>query len=209
MMRLNLALYLVLPAVFSAPALAEVDAGVGRAHYQACVACHGVAGEGNAALKAPRLSHLEPVYLAAQLHKFRSGLRGAAGATAPAMQMAGMAASLADDQAVEDVASYIASLDGGVSPAVVTGDVELGADYYNQLCGACHGAAAGGNRALNAPRLAGSDDWYLLAQLQAYRDGQRGTGSGDRTGKQMRSMAAALPDEQAMRDVVAFIRSIE
>ena len=75
-------------------------------------------------------------------------------------------------------------------------------------CGACHGAAAEGNVALNSPRLAGSDDWYLLAQLQAFRSGQRGSHPEDRTGRQMRAMAGVLPDEQSMRDVVAFIRTL-
>ena len=75
------------------------------------------------------------------------------------------------------------------------------------VCGACHGAAAEGNPVLNSPRLAGSDDWYLLAQLNAFRAGQRGAHPEDRTGKQMRAMAGVLPNDQSVRDVVAFIRS--
>jgi len=76
-----------------------------------------------------------------------------------------------------------------------------------RLCGACHGANAGGNVALNAPRLAGADDWYLLDQLHAFREGQRGRHREDRTGRQMRNMAAMLDDEQALQDVIAYIRS--
>ena len=88
------------------------------------------------------------------------------------------------------------------------GDQQLGGDYYNQFCGACHGARAEGNAALNSPRLAGSDDWYLLAQLAAFADGVRGAHKDDRTGRQMRAMAGVLPDDQARADVVAFIRSL-
>lgn len=189
-------------------AQAAGDPEAGRTAYAACAACHGTQGEGNAALKAPRLTHLEPVYALAQLDKFRSGVRGGAGAGASALQMAGMAATLADQQAMEDVVAYIATLSGKVSPASVEGDAAMGADYYNQFCGACHGAKAEGNLALNSPRLAGADDWYLLAQLQDFREGTRGTHPDDRTGKQMRAMAAVLPGEQALRDVVAFIRGL-
>ena len=188
---------------------ADADSAAGKAHYAACVSCHGASGEGNAALKAPRLAHLSPVYLAAQLEKFRAGQRGGEGASAAARQMAGMAATLPDQQAVVDVASYVAGLDGGVSPAVVVGDADLGGDYYRQFCGACHGPGAQGNPALHSPRLAGSDDWYLLAQLRAFREGERGRQADDRTGRQMRAMAAVLPDETAMNAVVAFIRAGE
>jgi cytochrome c553 len=189
------------------PSVAD-DAVAGKAAYEACAACHGESGEGNRTLNAPRLTHLEPVYLQAQLQKFRSGVRGGAGASAPAVQMAGMAATLTSDQAVSDVVAFIGALESSPSPVTVEGDVELGGDYYNQFCGACHGAEAEGNAALNSPRLVGSDDWYLMAQLRDFRSGTRGAHPDDRTGKQMRAMASVLPGESAMADVVAFIRSL-
>ncbi len=187
---------------------AEPDLSAGQVAYAVCASCHGPAAEGNAAMKAPRLNHLQPQYLASQLEKFRSGIRGGKGATAEAMQMAGMAGTLADAAAVTNVAAYIASLEGGGNTKTIDGDVHLGADYYNQFCGACHGPAAEGNLALNSPALAGSDDWYLLAQLQAFREGVRGAHPEDRTGKQMRAMGGVLPDDEALRDVVAFITSL-
>ena len=181
----------------------------GKAHYATCVACHGDKGQGNQAMNAPRLNHLESVYIASQLSKFRSGVRGGAGSTATAMQMAPMAATLADDQAIADVAAYISSLDSTASAATLQGDVKMGADYYNQFCGACHGAGAVGNPALNSPRLVGGDDWYMQAQILAFRSGQRGSHADDTTGKQMRAMAAILPDEQAVKDVVAYLHSLD
>jgi cytochrome c553 len=180
----------------------------GESNYATCVACHGDQAQGNQALNAPSLAHLEPVYIAAQLHKFRSGLRGGPGDSNYAMQMKPMAAVLPDDAAVTAVAQYIATFQPQVGTATVEGDAALGADYYNQFCGACHGPRAEGNKALNSPRLAGSDDWYLLRQLEAFRNGVRGTHVDDRTGRQMRAMAAVLPNEQALNDVVAFIQSI-
>ncbi len=192
----------------AAPALAQGDAAAGKAHYATCVACHGDQAQGNQALNAPRLNHLEPVYVAAQLVKFRSGVRGGEGATASSRSMAPMAATLADDQAIADVSAYIVSLDSPTSEATVEGDAALGGDYYNQFCGACHGAGAVGNTSLNSPRLVGTDDWYLEAQLLAFRSGERGSHPEDTTGKQMRAMAMVLPNEQAVKDVVAYLRSL-
>lgn len=206
-MRCLLPGLLAVLALSAEPVLAEADLERGRTLFATCATCHGADAGGNAGLGAPRLSHLREVYLVEQLKKFRSGLRGGDGATAQARQMAPMAATLPDEQALLDVASYIASLDSAAPAATVEGDVAMGADYYNQFCGACHGPAAAGNVALNSPALAGSDDWYLMAQLKAFRDGSRGAVAGDRTGRQMRAMAAVLPSEQALADVIAFIQS--
>lgn len=195
--------------LFSAtPALAAGDAAAGKTHYSTCAACHGDQAQGNKALNAPRLNHLEPVYIVAQLAKFRGGIRGGEGATATSRSMAPMAAVLPDEEALVDVAAYIAGLDSPASEATVTGNAEMGADYYNQFCGACHGAGAVGNVALNSPRLAGSDDWYLKAQLLAFRSGERGSHPEDTTGRQMRAMAVILPDEQAVNDVVAYLHRL-
>lgn len=181
-------------------------ADAGETHYATCITCHGADAAGNQALSAPRLNHLEPVYIVAQLEKFKSGTRGGEGASDAAVQMAAMAATLPDRDAMVDVAAYIVTLQAPASAVTVEGDAVMGGDYFNQFCGACHGAGAEGNPALNSPRLAGSDDWYLLAQLQAFRTGVRGTQADDRTGRQMRAMAGVLPSDQALQDVVAFIR---
>ncbi len=202
---------LLLPVLMLAAlsAWADGDTEAGRLVYErTCAACHGAAGQGNVALHAPRLTHLTPVYIVEQLQKFKSGVRVGDGASEAARQMAGMAATLPDEQTMLDVALFVATLDGGVSSASVDGDATLGADYFNQLCGACHGAQAQGNPALRSPPLAGADDWYMVAQLQAFRSGARGAHPDDRTGRQMRAMAALLPDEQAIRDVVSFAHAL-
>lgn len=194
----------LLALLAAAPAWATTAADL----YQPCSACHGADAGGNLALQAPRLNHLRPVYILAQLDKFQRGLRGGDGATEAAQQMAAGVSILPPREHWPDLALYISELESGPSGATLAeGDPALGGDYYNQFCGACHGPAAGGNVALSAPALAGADDWYLAAQLHAFRDGQRGQQRGDRTGRQMRSMASVLPGEQAILDVIAFIRS--
>jgi cytochrome c oxidase subunit 2 len=40
------------------------------------VACHGAKGEGNEAVKAPPLAGLDDWYIAAQIRKFKAGVRG-------------------------------------------------------------------------------------------------------------------------------------
>lgn len=208
-MRNTITLLIAVLGFGSCLALAEGKAEAGKAHYAACIACHGDRGQGNPALNAPRLNHLEPVYVAAQLEKYRSGIRGGESSSATSRQMAPMAAILPDEQAVLDVAAYATSLDSEKPTASIVGDITLGGDYYNQFCGACHGAAAVGNVALNSPRLAGSSDWYLLAQLKAFRSGERGAHPQDNTGKQMRAMAVILPNDQALKDVVAYLASLD
>ncbi len=195
-------------SIAAMPSFGAGDAQAGRATYASCSICHGSNAEGGVAMSAPRLTHLEAVYIIAQLQKFKAGIRGGPGSSTSAMQMAGMAATLPSEQAVLDVAAYIDTLEAPASVPTLAGDASVGADYFNQFCGACHGAAAQGIVALNSPRLAGGDDWYLAAQLEAFRSGTRGTHAQDRTGKQMRAMAGLLPDDKTVVDVVVFIRDI-
>jgi cytochrome c553 len=207
-MRLNWILLPLVLSVAATEARAEDNPARGGELYATCAACHGALGEGNRDLNAPRLTHLAPVYIVAQLQKFKAGVRGGSEDSDSARQMAAIATTLADDQAMYDTAAYIATLGGGVSAVSVEADPELGASYFRQFCAACHGPAAEGNPALNSPRLAGADDWYLVSQLQAFRSGVRGSQAQDRTGKQMRVMAGVLPDDEAVAAVVAYIRSL-
>ena len=74
-------------------------------------------------------------------------------------------------------------------------------------CTACHGARNGWQQ-LNAPPINHASDWYLLTQLKNFKAGVRGAKPSDATGALMRPMAALLPDEQAMKDVVAHIMTL-
>ncbi len=193
--------------LMSGVALAEGNAEAGKALYAVCAACHGQNGEGNEALKAPRLTHLQPEYIVAQINNYRVGIRGGEGSSEASQSMRPMAMSLADDQAVADVAAYIPTMPGGRPAATVNGDAAMGADYFNQFCGACHGPKAEGNTQMTsiAPTLAGASDWYLVAQLQAFRAGLRGVHPDDKGGRQMRAMSMMLPDDKAIEDVVTFV----
>ena len=54
-----------------------------------------------------------------------------------------------------------------------------------------------------------SSDWYLAHQIKKFKSGQRGANSEDVTGVQMAGMANALPDENAINNVVAYIQTLE
>jgi cytochrome c553 len=86
------------------------DVAKGRKHYEACAACHGARGEGNAALQAPALAARSDWYLVAQLRNFRSGIRGADARDTLGAQMRAISGTLPDEQAITDVVAYINTL---------------------------------------------------------------------------------------------------
>jgi cytochrome c oxidase subunit II len=76
------------------------------------------------------------------------------------------------------------------------------------LCAACHGANGEGNLNMNAPRIAGQEPWYLKRQMEAYRNGWRGTAPGDTPGMQMRPMAMAVAAPQALENLAAYVEAL-
>ena len=46
--------------------------------------------------------------------------------------------------------------------------------YDDRYCTTCHGTDGRGNEGIEAPRLAGMEDWYLRRQLENFRAGIRG-----------------------------------
>lgn len=194
------------PLLAATTTVLAADPKAGEALYGACAACHGQKAEGIVAMQTPALAGQSAAYLARQLHNFRSGVRGAADGDTLGAQMAPMAKVLADDAAVENVAAYIASLPAVTPAATVEGDAVAGNKQYQSKCGACHGSSGQGNDALNAPRLVGLGDTYLIRQFQNFKQGIRGNHPDDKFGRQMKMMAATLNDQQ-LKDVAAFLNS--
>ncbi len=183
------------------------NAQIGQAQYAVCAACHGTSGEGNRQLNSPRLAGSEGWYMRRQIEYFKSGVRGAHPEDVYGMQMAPMAATLIDDTAISNVIAYIETLPDVPAPKTVVGDVANGEDIYT-TCGACHGWDGEGRKALNAPRQAGMDDWYLVRQLKNFSSGVRGAHPGDKYGMQMSMMAAILQSDDRVNDVVAYINTL-
>ena len=190
-------------------ASAAGDPAKGKAAYAVCAACHGANGMGNKALNAPRIAGQEPWYLERQLNNYKKGIRGANPKDSYGMQMRPMALTLANDQAVSDMAAYVSSMpDSKPSEITVKGDATAGKASY-MICQTCHGPKGGGNRALNSPGLTGLQDWYIVRQLKNFKSGARGTKAGDTYGMQMRPMALTLTTDAAINNVAAYIATLK
>ncbi|MCG8433338.1 MAG: cytochrome c4 [Gammaproteobacteria bacterium] len=209
MKRILIAVTIVTSGVcVTTQAIASGDPAKGKELYKVCAACHGDNGEGNKALNSPRNAGLGDWYLIRQLKNFKDGIRGTDPKDVYGAQMRPMAMTLVDDQAIADVVAYISSLEAATPEETVTGDVEKGKAAYAP-CAACHGPTGLGNTALNAPRLAGQHDWYIVRQLKDYKSGIRGTHPDDTYGAQMRPMAMTLATDEAINDVAAYINTLE
>jgi cytochrome c oxidase subunit 2 len=183
------------------------DAVAGQALFAVCAGCHGAQGEGNPAMNAPKLAGQGEWYLKRQLVHFKQGARGVNDKDVYGKIMAPMAATLADDAAVANVAAYIKTLPDKPAPVTVKGDPKHGESRYT-TCRTCHGSNAQGIEATNAPRLKGMSDWYLVTQLKNFRENIRGAHPQDMYGSQMALMAAMLKDDQAISDLVAYIGTL-
>ena len=202
-------LTLILGIGLALNAYAAGDATKGKAAYAVCAACHGANGMGNKALNAPQIAGQEPWYLERQLKNFKGGIRGADPKDTYGMQMRPMALTLANDQAVSDMAAFLSSMPvSKSSESTVKGDATAGKASY-MICQTCHGPKGGGNRALNSPNLTGLQDWYIVRQLKNFKAGIRGTKSGDLFGMQMRPMAMTLANDEAINNVAAYIATFK
>ncbi len=202
----GLRLFLLLAPLIPA-AGAGADIASGEALYAPCIACHGANGEGNADLASPAIAGQSEDYLVRQLKNFKRGIRGASPDDQSGALMRSMAATLADDAAIADVAAFVASLDAPVPEATLSGDVENGAKLYVSRCGACHAGKGEGNDALYAPRLVGLRDSYIVRQVRSFRTGTRGAHADDRYGRQMAIMAKVVTDKE-LNDIVAFLNEL-
>ncbi len=208
--RFRTALVLIgLSALLPGSANAQ-DAERGGELFDLCASCHGAAGEGNQLFLAPAIGGMPLWYLESQLTKFRDGVRGTHFDDLSGMRMRPMALSLRTEHGddLKDVAAYVAALPALKPVATLAGgDAARGAAPY-AVCQACHGAAGEGVPATNGPPVANQSDWYLLSSIQRFKSGVRGSSPADANGAVMRGMANILQDEQAMKDVIAYMTSL-
>jgi cytochrome c553 len=180
----------------------------GRDVFKTCEPCHGTDGAGNLALRAPAIAGLPDWYVAAELGKFQKNIRGAHPDDEEGARMRPMARTLYRPGDLQAVSAYVASLPHVKVPPVLSGDRVAGEKHYTAICVACHGPDGKGNQAMNAPPLPQQADWYMVAQLEKFKTGMRGASALDMEGSQMKAMSATLMDTTAMRDVVAYIKSL-
>lgn len=192
---MNKRLLLVAMTAFIASAGAEE-----KPDFSYCTVCHGAHGNGNAAIRAPKISGMEAWYLRRQLESFRDGTRGTHPDDTAGQEMQPVGVRLRDNAGIDEAIAYVSTFEPKTPPVTVEGDATRGRSLY-VTCTSCHGAKGEGNQAVGAPALAARTDWYLVTQLQNYKTGVR-------ENAQMRAIASTLPDEQAIDDVVAYINTL-
>jgi len=207
-LRVVACVVVALPALLAGCAIRKPGLARGREVYQTCTPCHGANAGGNVMYGAPDIGGLPQWYVEAELTKFREGIRGAHPDDAEGALMRPMAKTLYHPGDIASVAQYVASLKQVRQPATLAGDAKLGQERYMGLCITCHGPDGMGNQAMSAPVIAGQADWYLYRQLQKFKSGVRGAHPQDVSGQQMAAMSSTLEDTTAMRNVVAFIRTL-
>ncbi len=175
--------------------------------YVYCTVCHGILFGGNVATAAPKLTGLSAWYIESQLRAFRDGLRGTHIEDLAGLEMRPMAEMLSEER-LSQVSRLVATLPNQNQLDNPGKRTERGKQLYSG-CGACHGADGRGNQQFAAPNLVTQDSWYLIKQLNNYRNNIRGTQDRDIPGRQMRSAVSGLESEQDLIDVVSFIQSMQ
>jgi len=181
----------------------------GRELFETCAPCHNADGSGNPAVGAPNIAGMKEWYVQGELKKFRIGSRGMHFSDVEGMRMRPMALSLGSDEDVQAVARYVESLPPVHHVPSLRGDVSAGETQFRSVCSSCHGDNGQGIDDVKAPRLTGVDDWYLATELRKFKAGVRGNNPKDIEGRLMRPMARGLADEDAVRNVVAYIDTLK
>lgn len=180
----------------------------GKQLYTNCVACHQADGSGMKLLNAPAIAGLSEKYVSEQIKKFKAGHRGGDPRDSEGLQMRPMTMLLTSEADIAAVSKYVASLEPkSHATSIEGGNPETGKALY-ATCQACHGADGKGNDLLNAPSLLNQHDWYHVSQLNKFKKGIRGANPQDVSGGQMRAMSMTLANDQAVKDVVAYIQTL-
>lgn len=191
----------------SSGTVAGRETATGAQLYQACESCHGPAGAGDIVQQAPAIAGLPAWYIAGQLERFQTGLRGKHPDDVEGLKMRPMSLQVNSEAQRQAVAAYVAGLTPVRSAARLRDtDVAQGEQNF-VMCIACHGMKGEGNQELNAPPLAGLDDWYVALQIRKFRSGIRGSAPGDAIGPTMAAMSMAVPPD-VVDDLAAYVHAL-
>ncbi len=164
-----------------------------------CAACH--APDGNSVISLnPKLAGQHPDYIEKQLTEFKSGKRANA-------VMSGMAGALSEAE-MKELAVYFSSKKTALGQAKSNGAGSVGEKIYRAgnaatsvpACAACH-SPNGAGLPKQFPRLSGQHADYTLAQLKAFRSGERANAP------MMMAIAAKMSDAE-MAAVADYIQGL-
>lgn len=183
----------LLAAASNAAAAGNPEAG--KAQAIVCAACHGQDGATGIDPTYPNLAGQNEAYLFNQLRMIQNGER-------QVLLMAGQLTGKTEEN-LRDLAAYYASLPGKLGEAGSNDDsIELAEGIYRggiigkgvAACSACHSPNGQGNAPAGFPVLSGQPKEYTIAQLTAYREGERK--SDESFGGMMRGVAGGLTDKE-------------
>ena len=197
-----------LPVIASAQTPAKPDLGKAQQIVsQVCAACHGVDGTSPTSAN-PSIAGMPADYITAQLAHFKTGIR-------PSPIMQGFAAPLSEADMVSlgaFFASHKPRPQGAKDAALARAGQRLwrSGDPANGIpaCSACHGPTGAGI-AKNFPRIGGQWADYTVAQLKAFRAGERGNDAAgkDQNGTIMAGVARGMTDAQ-MKAVAEYAQGL-
>jgi cytochrome c553 len=156
-----------------------------------CTMCHGA--QGTSISNSPNLAGQYPEVVIKQLQDYRNGHRRSA-----IMEPLAKALSLKD---IDDLAAYYASLPKARTAPTTYDEalpalVRVGDPLRNIApCISCHG---GVDQKLGAPWIEGMPNDYLVAQLNAFKTGERRNDSQAQMRNMVKAMTAAEIDQVAM-----------
>ena len=188
---------LAISTAFAAEPAAKPDlAKAKQTAEQICAACHGA--DGNSASPAnPNLAGQQAAYITLQLEHFKNGVRNN-----PVMQ--GMAATLSPED-MRALGVYFSQQKTKPMGAKDREAALAGQKLYRggntasgvPACAACH-SPEGAGIGSRYPRLSGQYADYALAQLKAFKAGERGMDAGgkDVNGRVMAQVAARMSDKE-------------
>jgi cytochrome c553 len=152
-----------------------------------CAGCHGKDGEGGGDGTYPRLAGMKAKYIARQLRAFKKRERinipmypYAIERDLPETDVLDVSRLLSKMKLLTEMPEFDDSMSAFQKLSLARkvfniprayGDVERGAELYEEKCRSCHGREGKGRG--NAPMLAGQYSDYLERQIDLYRKGER------------------------------------
>lgn len=146
----------------------------GAEAFEVCQGCHRRGATGSPSGAYPRLAGQHRTVLVEQMTDIRAGIR-----QNPKMAPFS-SAHILSVQEVADIAAYLSALP--IPPSTGRGpgtSLAHGKGLYVKDCASCHGARGEGNAEKFYPLVAGQNYEYVLRQMRAIRDGQRGNANPD------------------------------
>jgi cytochrome c oxidase subunit 2 len=196
--------------LMAGPASGSGDPDAGRLRFSVCGACHGLQGQGNEELGAPRIAGLPSWYTARQLQSFASGSRGGPESDKTSKQMAIFAINLSTADIV-NLAAFLESLTrpSTAQAETIDANVQQAGQTAYQQCAVCHGPDAEGAEALGAPPLRGLNAWYFKKQLNDFNTGIRGYDAAEPFAASMRAIAQSIDTKETADAIAAYLHLTE